>query len=74
MGLFNGVGTLKCRKCGKDVASGKIEATESGKDSRKRLILSGALKGTIIKGKSQNPENWSFLCSACQRSNATGHK
>ncbi len=49
---------IKC-DCGELVAVGII-------GDKNRFNLNGKPSGTILKNKSNNPNNWNGLCSKCQ--------
>ncbi len=51
-------------KCGILVAEGDLDQDEKG---RKILKLWDKPQGTILKNKSNNPEDWTGECSKCQK-------
>lgn len=57
---------LKC-ECGEIVGKGDIETINVKGKGVKKLYLDGKLKGTIIKNKSNDPNEWKFTCSNCQK-------
>lgn len=58
---------IKC-KCGKEVAEGEIVMRENNRGNKnKALDLYEKPKGTILKNKSNNPEDWLGICSSCQK-------
>ena len=52
---------IKC-KCGTIVCEGEIVERKN----KKRFDIEGKLLGTIIKNKSNNPKDWTGICSKCQ--------
>lgn len=74
---------ILCVKCGEVVAEGDIEnrtrkSANGLTHSRKCFVLSGELaeskadyiRGEIRMNRSKNPENWTGLCSNCQKNEA----
>ena len=60
---------IRCKECNEVVIEGEIKPIEK-KDGGKKTIFDtgiGKPKGTILKNKSSNPNNWEGLCSRCQR-------
>lgn len=52
-------------KCGEVVCEGEIGNDKKG---RKIFKMKDKPKGTIIKNKSKNPNDWVGICSECQES------
>ena len=53
---------LKC-KCGKIVVEGNIVERKH----KKRFDVDYKPLGTILKNKSNNPNDWTGICSDCQK-------
>lgn len=54
---------IYCEDCDNLVAEGELK---EGK-KRKAFVLEEKPNGTILKNKSNNPNDWLGICSKCQR-------
>jgi len=59
---------IRCKECMIVVIEGNIKSIEKKKGGIKTIFDIGSEKpnGTILKNKSNNPNNWKALCSKCQ--------
>jgi hypothetical protein len=58
---------IKC-KCGKEVVEGEIVIRENKRGNKhKSFNIFEKPKGTILKNKSKNLEDWAGVCSDCQK-------
>ena len=53
---------IKC-KCGKVIVEGNILERKN----KRRFDINYKPLGTILKNKSNNPNNWKGICSDCQK-------
>ena len=56
---------LRC-KCGNEVVRGEVGINRNHKQVFRKL-MNDIMKGTIIKNGSSDHEDWSILCSKCQK-------
>jgi len=56
---------IKCMKCKKEVVEGVIEQNEKGR--KIFSLMNQKPEGIIIKNGSNNPKDWTGLCSECQK-------
>jgi hypothetical protein len=60
---------IKCKYCGNIVVEGEIVERENRKGNIKRVFdIFQKPQGTILKNKSNNPNDWTGVCSKCQKS------
>ena len=57
---------IKCG-CGGIVLEGDVKSVETGRGVRNRFISVFKPSGQIFRNKSNNPHNWTALCSKCQK-------
>ena len=58
---------IKC-KCGNVVVEGEIVIRENNRGNRhKAFDIDGKPNGTIIKNKSNDPDDWTGICPSCQK-------
>ena len=57
---------IKC-DCGKVICEGETKIVETKRGKRKRYYMGGEINGEIHKNKSNNPNDWTGICSDCQK-------
>jgi len=59
---------IKCKFCGSEVVNGEVVIRENSKGvRRKKYDVNYKPLGTILKNKSNDPQNWEGVCSKCQK-------
>lgn len=57
---------INCDKCGEKVCEGEVKKSDNDRKPRDIFVLQGQILGEIHKNHSNNPHDWSGLCSKCQ--------